>query len=129
MRHPAPVKTRRLIVLLAAVTALAVATYFVTDGFVHRNHAVDTSRLIAALQAFSRNHETRGQQLPSAVSLRELLVGHYLTPADVRAFDGMEVTFSLSVDESRPQQIMIRARLPDGREIEQLADGAVQQLR
>jgi len=123
------VKTRRFITLAAAVVSVIIGAYFATDRFIRRNRTVDTSKLIAALRAFSGDHAARGHQLPSAVSLRELVAGHYLSTADVRGFDGVEVTFSLTTEESRPQQIMIRARLPDGREIAQLADGSVQQLR
>src|SRR5262249_8774985 len=102
--------------------------YFITARFIHRDRTMDTAKLITAIQAFSRDHAARGQQLPSTVSLRELVVGHYLGAADVRAFDGMEVSFSLTADESRPQQIMIEARLPDGTRIATLADGSATQL-
>ena len=45
---------------------------------------------------------------------------------DVNGFAGMEIT--LSADEARPQEVLIRAHLADGHEIVALADGSVQQV-
>jgi hypothetical protein len=121
-------QTRRFIILATAVVFILVAAHFATERSTHRSPTLDTSKVIAALQAFSREHVKGGQPLPATVSLRDLIARHYLTAADVRAFDGMEVTFSLTADETRPQQILIEARLPDGSRIASLADGSAQQL-
>ena len=55
--------------------------------------------------AFSRDLTARGQPLPPTVSLRELVSGGYIAAADLRAFDGMDVTISLTADEARPREI------------------------
>jgi len=88
----------------------------------------DAAKLVAAVRAFSRDKTAAGQALPTSVSLRELIGGGYIAASEVRAFDGMEVAISLAVDETRPQEILIRVRLPDGRVIASLADGSAQQL-
>ncbi len=79
--------------------------------------------------AFSRDLTARGQPLPPTVSLRELVSGGYIAAADLRAFDGMDVTISLTADEARPQEILIRVRMPDGSVTALLADGSIQGLR
>jgi hypothetical protein len=66
--------------------------------------------------------------LPASVSLRELVSGGYITTNDVRAFDGMEVTVSLTASDTDPHSILIRVRMPDGSQIAAMADGSVQQL-
>ena len=83
-------------------------------------------KLISALQAFSRDQAAAGRRLPPEVSMDDLLRGGYLTTNDVRAFEGMEVTFRTEADESHPQMILARARMPDGQFICALADGSVQ---
>ena len=59
------------------------------------------------------------------MSLRELIARKLLAEADVTGFTGMDVTVSLTTDESRPEEVLIRARMPDGREVVTLADGSV----
>src|SRR5262249_55665590 len=88
----------------------------------------DPSKIVAAVQAFSRDQPAHGRALPASVSLRELVKGGYVAADDVRAFDGMDVTISLTADETRPQEILIRVRLPDGSVIAALGDGSAQQL-
>lgn len=58
------------------------------------------------------------------MSLRELVRGGYVAANDVRAFDGMDVIISLAADETRPQDILIRVRMPDGSVIAAFADGS-----
>ncbi|HPC51605.1 MAG TPA: hypothetical protein PLV05_00720 [Verrucomicrobiota bacterium] len=78
---------------------------------------------------FSRDLTARGQPLPPTVSRRELVSGGYIAAANLRAFDGMDVTISLTADEARPQEILIRVRMPDGSVTALLADGSIQGLR
>jgi hypothetical protein len=46
----------------------------------------------------------------------------------VSAFDGMEVTVYLSVNDTAPNAILMRAQLTDGSQIVALADGSVQEV-
>jgi Flp pilus assembly protein CpaB len=88
----------------------------------------DPPKLVAAAQAFSRDQVSRGQPLPSAVMLRDLVTGRYISAEDVRVFDGMDVTIYPTVGDTNPQAILIRAQMPDGFQIATMADGSVQQL-
>ena len=123
-------KTRRLIALASSLIAVAIVACVALTSYWQRQQPVlrDASKLVAAVQAFSRDRTAAGQPLPASVSLRELIGSGYVAASDMQAFDGMEVTISLVADETRPQEILIRVRLPDGRVIAQLADGSVQQL-
>jgi len=124
-------KTRRLIVYIASAIGLAIIACVALTTYWQRTQPVfkDAPKLIAAMQAFSRDLTARGQPLPSTVSLRELVSGGYVAASDVRAFDGMDVTISLTADESHPQEILMRIRLPDGSVTALMADGSVQGLR
>jgi len=84
--------------------------------------------LIAAAQAFARDHQAGEQPLPTTVSLRELLEGGYLEATEVRAFEGMEVEISLTADADNLQHILVSAQLPDGSKIAFMGDGSVQQI-
>src|SRR5919108_6464810 len=98
-------KPRRFLVILASALAVAVVVCVaITTYWQHRQPLFnDASKLISAMQAFSRDLTARGQPLPSSVSLRELVSGGYIAASDGRAFDGMDVTISLTADKTRPQ--------------------------
>ncbi len=123
-------KIRPLVALAGWLVAVAIAACVALTAYWQRQQPVfkDTSKLIAAVQAFSRDKTAGGQALSGSVSLRELVSRGYIAASDVRAFDGMEVTISLAADETRPQKILIRVRLPDGTVIAGLADGSAQQI-
>jgi hypothetical protein len=88
----------------------------------------DAPKLTAAVQAYSRDQASRGKPLPSSVSLRELISGGFLATNDVHAFDGMDVTISLTASDAYPQSILIHVRMPDGTQMQVLTDGSVQTL-
>jgi hypothetical protein len=120
-------RIRRLLVIACAgvafvvVLVLAVSAYWEGKQTPFQN----APKLISALQAFSRDQAAASRRLPPEISLQDLLRGGYLTTNDVRAFEGMEVTFSTQADESHPQMILARARTPDGQVICLMADGSV----
>jgi|KBSSwiStaDraftv2_1062776.scaffolds.fasta_scaffold119103_2 hypothetical protein len=89
---------------------------------------VDPKRIIEAVQGFCRDQRTTGKAIPENIALRELVASGYLKAGDVRAFDGIEVTIYTTGDETRPQSVLIRARLPDGTEMLGLADGSTAQV-
>jgi hypothetical protein len=127
----ARMKTRRFIVYVASAIAVAIIVCVTLTTCWQRKQPSfkDAPKLVAAIQAFSGDLTVRGQSLPATVSLRELVSGGYIAASDVRAFDGMDVTISLTSDESHPQEILIRVRLPDGSVTAAMADGSVQGLR
>ena len=122
--------TRRLTVIAGSLVAVAIVAFLAIAAYWQGRQPVlqNASRLVAGLQAFSRDQAAHGRALPASVTLRELVKGGYIAAADVRAFGNTEVTISLIVDETRPQDILIRARLPDGRVIAMFGDGSSQQL-
>jgi len=123
-------KTRRLLAYIASAIAVAIIVCVAVTTYWQGKQPMfkDAPKLISAMQAFTRDLTARGQSLPAAVSLRELVSGGYIAANDVRAFDGMDVTISLTADETRPQEILIRVRMPDGSMTAVLADGSVQGL-
>jgi len=125
-----PVKLRHLMVLLVAGIAILALLSLALEWYWKRNQPVfnDAPKLVAALQAFSRDRFIHGMRLPSTVSLSELVAGGYLSTNDVHAFEGIEVTFSNVTNSQNPREIMVRARLPDGSVLTLMEDGTVQTL-
>jgi len=123
-------KLRRILLVPCAGIALVVIVGLVVSAYWEHKQTPfqNAPKLIGALQAFARDHAATGRRLPSEVSLQDLVSGGYLTTNDVRAFAGMEVTFSTQADDTHPQMILARARTPDGQFICLLADGSVQQF-
>ncbi|HEY5912838.1 MAG TPA: hypothetical protein VJA21_19775 [Verrucomicrobiae bacterium] len=123
-------KIRRILLVACAGVALVVIVALAASAYWERQQTPfqNAPKLISALQAFSRDQTAGGRQLPSEVSLQDLLQGGYLTTDDVRAFAGMEVTLSTQADDAHPQMILARARTPDGQCVCLMADGSVQQF-
>jgi hypothetical protein len=118
---------RRTILGVVAIAALVSVT--LTACSEAKKPVFDSApKLIAAAQAFARDHQAGEQPLPPTVSLRELLEGGYLEATEVRAFEGMEVEVSLTAGADNLQQILVSAQLPDGSKIALLGDGSVQQI-
>ena len=123
-------KIRRLLIIACAGIAIMVIVALAGSAYWERKQRPfqNAPKLISALQGFSRDQIARGQRFPPEISLQDLLRGGYLTTNDVRAFEGMEVTFSTQADDSHPEMFLAYARTPDGQFICALADGSVQQL-
>jgi hypothetical protein len=123
-------KPQRLLIFIAAAIALAVVVAAAFTTYWQRKQPVfkNAPKLVSAMQAFSQDLARKGQPLPTTVSLRELVSRGYLRADDVRAFEGMEVTIWLRVDETEPEGVVMSATLPDGTVNAALADGSVQQF-
>lgn len=85
-------------------------------------------RLVAAMKGYSRDYISRGQALPASLTLQDLVNGGYLSTNDVQALNGADVTFYLTASNRNPQAVLVRMRMPDGRQIVALTDGSIQQL-
>jgi len=120
---------RRLLLTTAGAIAAAVVLTLAVNVYWERKQPVlqDAPRLSAALQAFCRDESANGQ-LPAEVSLQDLIKGGYVTSNDVRAFEGIEVTFSTQYDDGPPELVLARALARDGQSICLLADGSVEAL-
>ncbi len=120
---------RLLLIACAGIVLVVILALTGSRYWEHRQTPFQNApKLISALQAFSRDLTAGGRQPPPEISLQDLLRAGYLKTNDVRAFDGMEVTFSTQADDANPQMIVARARTPDGQFICLLADGSVQQF-
>lgn len=88
---------------------------------------VNGDLFVRALANYARDCRTRGQPLPQSVTLEDLVRGGYLRTEDAGTFEGVAVTFFTDApDETRPQNILVAARLPDGTVQVVLGDGSVQ---
>jgi hypothetical protein len=123
-------KIRRLIFIFCTLVTAAVVICVVVVFHLQRSQPVfkGAQKLTAAVHMFSQDLASQGKQLPESVSLQELISGGYLATNDVHAFDGMDVTISLSASDAYPQSILIHVRMPDGTQIVAMADGSVQQV-
>lgn len=101
--------------------------YFVATS--HDGGHVNAARILAASRTYADGLRAQAAPVPATVSLQDLVDRGLLAEADVAGFAGLDLNVSLAVDETRPQEVLIRARLPDGQEVVALADGSVQQLR
>jgi hypothetical protein len=119
---------RRRFVVAAAGFAVLVVLALAWPAYWERQQPVfeNAPKLIAALQAFSREQLAHGRPLPPEIPLRELIVGGFLTSDDVRVFEGIELTFFTGWDETQPQSILASARMRDGHVTCVMADGSVQ---
>jgi hypothetical protein len=121
-------KRIRIIAVMTVLLIVAGALVFLSNRPPDPGH-LDVSKLFRAIQAYAASHPTNGLPLPATVSLDELIERGLLQEADVSVFRGMDVQINLGADETRPADVLARARLPDGVEIVALADGSVQPRR
>jgi hypothetical protein len=83
---------------------------------------------VRELHASSVALEQRGQLPPASTQVSDLVRSGFISAESARGFQGATVTFSRTIDESRPQEALVRLQLRDGRTIVMLGDGSVQQI-
>jgi len=120
---------RILIAVVVGAAVMTILSLVYIACFDRRPGHVDAVRVLAAAQTYAHDLKTKGVAVPPSVTLEELIRRGLLRPADVSGFKGMEATVSLTVDPSRPQDILMRARLRDGQEMVALADGSVHEIK
>ena len=130
-------KNKRVIIL-GVLAVLGVAYVIsIVPNFRHRAEWNQTVRALrslprdrvdSALEAFVRDQKAKGGAVPATVSFRDLVAGGFLRADEAAPFTGMEVTFGVGVDETRPQQILVRVPLSGGRVVVELADGSILQV-
>ena len=119
----------RAYIVIAGLACAAIVAVFAIR---HEDTGADAGlaiRIIRAVQAYSGARIAAGGRTPSAVSFRELIAGGFLSESDAHRFGAADVSVSLSVDDSRPEAVLIRARMPDGRGVCLMTDGSVQKVR
>ena len=117
-----------MLTVVVATVAAAVSFVLVLSSMPHEGR-VNPEKIVAATEAYRHEWAARGSAVPDSVPLETLIRRGFLKRDEVAGFDGMEVTVSLIADESRPQEFLMRTKLPDGHELVVLGDGSVQQLK
>ena len=119
---------RKLLLGAAFVVLCAAAVLLVIELGAPAPPVVNGPRLVNALAQYTWDLRSRGAPTPPSVTLDTLLKSGYLTPADVKPFQGARVTFYLDASAAYPQSILMEADMPDGTVEAVLGDGSVQQF-
>lgn len=117
-------KPRPLMLIVAA--ALLAGAIMIFHWHYSRTRINSSARLAMAVESYSRDYVSRGQRLPSSVTLQGLINGGYISAGEVRAFDGLEVTM-YPTTSTDPRAILVRVRMPDGVLYVTRADGSTRQ--
>src|SRR5258706_272725 len=117
-------KLKRLPVIIGVMTLLGLILFFCALALIPRGETINPQRYIDALQSYARDRTARGQSLPASVSLSELVAGGFLSADGAKAFGAKDVRISLTIDETRPQDVLMEAQLPDGTRLISLGDGS-----
>jgi hypothetical protein len=120
---------KRILLTTIMAAVLLVTAWFIYDTFFGAPPGrVNTAKIMNAANAYAQGLKTQGKTVPATVNLKDLIAQGLLAPNDVSGFAGMDVTVSLVIDRSH-QDVLLRARLPDGQEIVAMTDGSVQQRK
>jgi hypothetical protein len=120
-------KSRLVVGVVLGIICLCVVWIVATNPAGQAPQTVNGERLADALARYSRDIAKQGQGIPVSVSLETLLQAGYLTPEDAKPFGDAKVIFYATADTSKPDSILIEARMPDGSVQVVLADGSVHQ--
>jgi hypothetical protein len=120
-------KTKKILIFTVVAVMTIISGFFFIVSKPQKGH-FNAGKITTAIHAYCRNAKEHNNNLPSSISLQELITKGFLKHEDVRAFDGMEATVYLTVDDATPQAVLMSARLSDGSQIVALADGSVQQV-
>jgi hypothetical protein len=83
------------------------------------------ARMLPAAREYARRLKAEGAQVPPFVEVKQLVDRGLLDQDDLRAFAGTEITVSTSQSTNRSDNVLIRARQPNGTEMVLLVDGSV----
>ena len=123
-------KNRRLILVAGLLVVLAaIGSVLLVSHWQKSRSFKGLSKLAAAMQTYAHDQLSHGRTLPSSVKLQDLPGGGYISPDEVRDLGGADVTFYPTVNESDPQAVLVRVRMPDGSQIFAVADGSIQSIR
>ena len=120
-------KTKKILIF-AVVTVVAIICGFSFIVSKPQKGHFAAGKITTAIHAYCSDAKEHNNSLPSSISMQELITKGFLKREDVSAFDGMEVTVYLSVNDTAPNAILMRAQLTDGSQIVALADGSVQEV-
>lgn len=121
---------KRNLVIVGACLAAIVLLGAVLDAVLKPDtRPVNLAKVLAASERYRAELEAAGRPVPETVSLGALLERGWLRTEDLPGFAGLEVEVALRPDPARPQDVLMRARFPDGDELVALADGSVQRVK
>jgi len=120
---------RRIVWITAGLLAGFVAIYSL-DVYIQIAQApkIDGLQFISALMAYTGDLKQQGKPVPAVVTLRDLVAGGYITPAETGIFSNLDVSFSTRADDTNPQAPLVWVKTPDGTYTTTMADGSVEQL-
>jgi hypothetical protein len=119
-------RLRRLLIITGCLVAISVLVWaaLTVHWGMQQPKPRDFSRLVRATQEFIRDQTNVGQTAPVTVTLPELIKSGYLPASDARVFSEMDISLTVAGDVRRPENILMRVRLPDGSVVSQTMDGA-----
>ncbi len=122
--------TRRAIIFVLSLAIIGSVTWWGLTSYWSRKQPMfeNAPRLIAAVQAYTRDRVAQKVPVPPRISLQQLVEAGYIFPNEIEAFNGMAVTISLAKDEINSRQVLMRVRLIDGSETALMVDGGVETL-
>jgi hypothetical protein len=87
---------------------------------------VAAKKMLAAMDNYLRDHNSRGQPLPASMTVQDLVSSGYLSTNDVQALGGMDATFYPTANYHDPKAVLARWLMPDGTQMTFFANGTVQ---
>jgi hypothetical protein len=114
-------------VVFAVLIGAAVLIY--TQGLRSPEGHVDVAKIRAATDAYGQALKIEGKPAPTEVGLDQLIARGLLQASDVSGFDHARVSVSLAIHPAEIGQVLMRVRLPGGKELVALNDGSVQERR
>ncbi|MBE7501183.1 MAG: hypothetical protein HS113_12920 [Verrucomicrobiales bacterium] len=120
---------RNLVIVGGCLAAIVLLGTVLDMVFRPDTRPINLAKVLAASERYRGELEAAGQPVPQTVSLGALLERGWLRTEDLPGFAGLEVEVALQPDPARPQDVLMRARFPDGDELVALADGSVQRVK
>ena len=128
--HCRQMRSRPLTRIVAAIVVIGVG---LSLGFAwywsHTSAGLkDAAPIIDAVTAFCRHRAAHGLALPPTITTRALTDQGFLRHEALSSLGGLDITISLTADETRPSEIFSRIQLPDGTVVASFADGSAHQF-
>ena len=124
-------KIRHLIVVAGSLIATTVLVGMVQVSYNGQRSKVlkFLPELVVADQNYTRDQMKRSQSsFLFSVALQDLVKGGYVSSADAKAFNGMDLKFYPTDGTKNPQATVVLVGMPDGTHWAAFANGSVGQL-
>ncbi|MHB1307118.1 MAG: hypothetical protein ACYDC1_04275 [Limisphaerales bacterium] len=112
----------------ASAVVLALTVWLLPAGCSRSGlEGVNTDRILAVAQAYHQQQTSQGRP-PEPMRIQEFVREGLLTDHDIRGFAGADVTVYPLPRGPTSTNLLMRARMPDGRRLVILANGRVQNV-